>query len=85
MNKILSVVLVIALICVGGYFAYSTFVMSETQGDISDTANQANINSCKSMKQTLCTSQGSISEDDYSQSCFQNGEHILDNPYTCKG
>lgn len=53
------------------------------QDATADTFDQAQIQSCESTKQTMCQTSGSVNESDYPDSCFSNGEHILEQPYTC--
>lgn len=81
-RKLVLGVLAVAVVIVGGYIALTTFTVSESQGEISDTADSTTVSTCQSTKQSMCAT-GSVSESDYPDSCFQNGEHVLDNPYQC--
>lgn len=53
------------------------------QDATADTFDQARIQSCESTKQTMCQTADTVTEEDYPDSCFSNGEHILEQPYTC--
>jgi len=48
-----------------------------------DMIDQNRIQSCTSMKQAMCQTTESVTGSEYPDSCFSDGEHILDQPYTC--
>jgi hypothetical protein len=81
-RELIAVILVVLIGIPVIYFGATTLFMSSSQGDVADTADSANIASCEQIKQSQCTT-GSISESDYPDSCFQNGEHVLEDPYRC--
>lgn len=83
MKKILAIILAIAVLGAGGYFTYKFIVVSETQEKLSDTVDESTLQSCKSTKQSVCMMNGEVTEENYPDSCFQNGENILEDPYTC--
>ena len=83
MKKILLILLAIGMIGVGSYFAYTTFVVSETQEGLSENVDDVSVQSCQSTKESTCALEDTVSQEDYSENCFENGEHVLENPYTC--
>lgn len=83
MKKVLLILLAIAIVGAGSYFVYSTFVVSETQQDLSENVDDVAVQTCQSTKESTCALDNTVSEEDYSENCFENGEHILEDPYTC--
>lgn len=75
---------VIALILIStGYFAYGLFISSQTQGELENGSDTTNVQTCISTKESICQLDGEIAESDYPDSCFENEENILENPYEC--
>ena len=84
MKKEIAAGLVIVLISVvTGYFGLGFHQMSETQNELNDVSDSANLQSCKDIRKNVCLTNDEITESDYPDSCFNNGENILENPYQC--
>lgn len=84
MKKEIIAGLVIAVVCITtGYFALGAHKTSQTQSQLNDFSDSANLQSCKDIRRSICTSRGETAEADYPDSCFNNGENILENPYQC--
>lgn len=83
MKKIMAG-LVIAVICFAtAYFALGFHKMSQNQSDLKDLSESSNLQSCKDIRKNVCVVGDGITESDYPESCFENGENILENPYEC--
>lgn len=83
MKKEIAAGLVIVLISVvTGYFGLGFHQMSDTQNELNDVSDSANLQSCKDIRKNVCLT-GEVTESDYPDSCFNNGENILENPYQC--
>jgi hypothetical protein len=84
MKKEIVAGLVIVLISVvTGYFGLGLHQTSETQDNLNDFSDSTNLQSCKDMRKSVCLTSDQIAESDYPESCFKNGENILQNPYQC--
>ena len=81
-RKLIAALLVVLIGIPVLYFGATTLFMSSSQDDISDNAESASVASCEQIKQSSCAT-GEVTESDYPDSCFQNGEHVLENPYQC--
>lgn len=81
-RKLIAVVLAVLIGIPVLYFGATVLFMSSGQGTMSDMADSSNIEQCEQIKESRCAV-GSISEESYPSSCFQNGEHVLENPYQC--
>jgi hypothetical protein len=81
-RRILIAVGVLALASVVGYFALNLGVMTDSQDDLQNTANSANQQSCETVKKNYCA-MGEVTESDYPDNCFEDGEHVLEDPYQC--
>lgn len=80
-TKVLAIVLGVAIL---GYAAHDLATINRKQNELSDMANEQTIAMCEDVRQQVCL-QGRITESDYPDGCFEDGQHILDEPYTCPG
>lgn len=81
-RKLIAAVLVVLIGVPALYFGATVLFMSSGSDAMDDVGDNSNVASCEAIKTNQCMS-GSVSESDYPDSCFQNGEHVLDNPYQC--
>lgn len=81
-KKLIAAILAVLIGLPALYFGATTLFISGSQDDISDTAEETNIASCEQIKQSSCAT-GEVTESDYPDSCFQEGQHVLGNPYQC--
>lgn len=72
----------VVLVAVIGVAAL-TLPMFGAQSEQADFFSQVQVQQCESTKQSVCATDGTINASDYPDSCTQNGEHALDQPYTC--
>jgi len=84
MKKLLIAgILIVSITATIGYFGLGFNQVSQNQQALDDTANSANLESCESTKRTMCQVGQDLSESDYPESCFENGENIVEDPYQC--
>ncbi len=81
-RRLLIAVGVIVVLIIG-YFAFQTFLIASSGQQTEEFFSQTSLTQCEQTKRRVCNEQGSIGEVDYPDSCFRDGEHILDTPYTC--
>lgn len=81
MDRTKAIVIVIG-IAILGYAAHDLATISDQQEDLSETADQQNLAMCEDIRQQACL-QGEVTQEDYPDSCFEDSQHILDDPYTC--
>lgn len=81
-KKVAAVVIFVLLVLIAGYATLTVFTVSESQEDVSNSASGVQSVTCEKVKEQRCLN-GNVSKSDYPDSCFQNGEHILENPYQC--
>lgn len=82
-TKPIAAVLLILGGLVAGYYAFDLDTIWETQKNLDETADKADLQTCREIRESTCMTAENITEDDYPGSCFQNGEHILEGPYQC--
>jgi hypothetical protein len=82
----LGILIAVGLI-VAGYFGIGMQEPSTPSNDIDTAAEAANMQACQRIKDNLCLENrrgNNINKSDYPDSCFTNGENIVENPYTCQ-
>ena len=72
----------VLLVVLAGFFTLNLGVLTSPQSDLKNIGHNANMQSCKETRRSMCVD-GEITESDYPDSCFENGENILENPYQC--
>ncbi|MDY6771323.1 MAG: hypothetical protein SV186_05230 [Candidatus Nanohaloarchaea archaeon] len=74
----------ILVVAVGIAYGYVTFVVQGGQQEGGGSSQAQLVDACRDVKEVRCN-QGGISKGDYPSNCIVNGQHVLDNPYTCPG
>lgn len=57
--------------------------VEESQQGLQEAAESGNLEACRQTKQNLCMVDDELSRSSYSEGCFEEGKHILENPYNC--
>lgn len=81
-RKLIAAILAVLIGVPALYFGATMIFMSSSSDAMGDIADESTMNTCEQVKSNMCA-MGGVSESDYPDSCFQNGEHVLDDPYQC--
>lgn len=78
----MAAILVIGIAIAVGYVQFATGGQPSSQE--SDMSEGELIDVCGDVRDVTCRN-GSISDVEYPPNCFVDGEHVLDDPYSCPG
>lgn len=74
----------ITIAAILGTLGYQMAVISGQQDDVGEFSDQQTVALCEDIREQTCLNR-EITQGDYPDSCFVDGEHVLDEPYSCPG
>lgn len=74
---------IVSVLVIAGVFSLRLNDASEAQENLGDTTENADLQACRDIRENACLTSDTLSESDYPESCFDDGEHVLEAPYQC--